>query len=260
VGILRPDHGEIRVNGVSLVRGRGRLRGRLQVVGQHPQWALNPRLRIATSIMEPLVISGAGTRGQRRGEVSQVLELVGLDPSLATRYPHQLSGGQRQRAAIARALITSPSFIVFDEAVAALDVSVQAQILNLIRDLQRQRGFAALFISHDLASVRYVSQTVGVMYAGELVEVGPSSRFYGKPFHPYSLTLQAAVPGVTQGAFVGPDSRGSMPEPGCSLSPRCSAAAERCWSVHPDLRAYRGALVACHRAEEIESGAVRSPN
>jgi oligopeptide/dipeptide ABC transporter ATP-binding protein len=252
LGILRPDAGEVRIEGISVAHDRRRLRGRLQVVGQHPQWALDPRLRIGTSVMEPLVISGTRTRSEQRDKVSKALGLVGLDPSLSQRYPHQLSGGQRQRAAIARALITSPSFIVFDEAVAALDVSVQAQILNLIRDLQVEQGFAALFISHDLASVRYVSHTIGVMYAGELVEVGPASVFYGAPFHPYSITLQAAVPGAAREAMVRPDSRGDVPTMGCVVAPRCRAAITRCWVERPALRAFQGGLVACHRAGELD--------
>ena len=133
------------------------------------------------------------SRRDRHDRVAEMLELVGLESSLAQRYPHQLSGGQRQRVAIARALITKPNFIVFDEAVSALDVSVQAQILNLIKDVQAVQGFAALFISHDLAAVRYVAHRVAVMLNGEILEVAPSARFYGVPEHPYSRKLQQAI-------------------------------------------------------------------
>ena len=172
---------------------RGRLRGRLQIVGQHPEWALNPRLRVGTSVAEPMAIMGIGTRAQHLTRVGEMLELVGLEPSLAKRFPHQLSGGQRQRVAIARSLITNPSFVVFDEVVSALDMSVQAQILNLIKDIQAAHGFAALFISHDLASVRYVAHRVAVMLNGDILEIAPSERFYGRPEHPYSRELQAAI-------------------------------------------------------------------
>ena len=136
---------------------------------------------------------GIGTRVERQTRVGEMLELVGLESSLARRFPHQLSGGQRQRVAIARSLITDPSFIVFDEIVSALDVAVQAQILNLLKDIQSAQGFAALFISHDLAAVRYVAHRVAVMLNGDLLEIAPSERFYGSPEHPYSQELQAAI-------------------------------------------------------------------
>ena len=193
LGMQAPTRGEVFIAGAPFDGHRGRLRGRLQIVGQHPEWALNPRLRVGTSVGEPLAILGIGTREERREQVSKMLEMVGLEASLARRFPHQLSGGQRQRVAIARSLITNPSFIVFDEVVSALDVSVQAQILNLIKELQAAQEFAALFISHDLAAVRYVSHQVAVMLNGEILEIAPSERFYGRPEHPYSRELQAAI-------------------------------------------------------------------
>ena len=193
LGMQRPSRGQVLIDGSPFDGHRGRLRGRLQIVGQHPEWALNPRLRAETSVAEPMAIMGIGTRAERQARVGEMLELVGLESSLAGRFPHQLSGGQRQRVAIARSLTTNPSFIVFDEVVSALDVSVQAQILNLIKDIQVTQGFAALFISHDLAAVRYVAHRVAVMLNGDILEIAPSERFYGRPEHPYSRQLQAAI-------------------------------------------------------------------
>jgi ABC-type glutathione transport system ATPase component len=191
LGLLPPSSGEMLFQGAPFGSLRQR-RGQLSVVLQHPEWALNPRLRCGRSVEEPLLVLGVSAP-ERRERIGRILESVGLDADLAQRYPGQLSGGQRQRVAIARALVTRPRFIVFDEAVSALDVSVQAQVLNLIRDLQAQHGFGALFISHDLAATRYLSQRIAVMRHGELVEVAPSSRFYGVPEHPYSRSLLIAA-------------------------------------------------------------------
>jgi len=198
LGLVAPSSGEVRFDGAP-VSGRGagrRLRGRLQVVLQNPDWSLNPSLRVWRSVAEPLAITRSVSRRERRRAVDAMLELVGLDPVLAERRPHELSGGQRQRVAIARAMITKPSLIVFDEAVTALDASVQTQVLNLIQDLQAERGFAAVFISHDLAAVRYVSRRIAVAYQGELVETGPVERFYGEPEHPYTRQLMSTLPTV----------------------------------------------------------------
>ncbi len=192
LGLLRPTTGTVLFEGRPF-RRRSATRGRLSVVLQQPEWALNPRLRNGVSVAEPLAILGGIDARARRERVAEMLARVGLDPSLAERYPSELSGGQRQRMAIARALISEPRFIVFDEAVSALDVSVQSQILNLIRDLQAEHGFGALFISHDLAATRYVSHRIAVMYRGEIVELAPARRFYDRPEHPYSRRLLEAV-------------------------------------------------------------------
>jgi ABC-type glutathione transport system ATPase component len=192
LGLVVPNAGEVRLEGGPLVAA-DRRRGALAVVFQHPEWALNPRLRCGSSVVEPLVVQGAGNRENRRLRLHAMLAEVGLDPALAERYPGELSGGQRQRMAIARALVTQPRFVVFDEAVSALDVSVQSQILNLVRRLQAEHGFAALFISHDLAATRYVSHRVAVMRQGEIVEVAPAAAFYGEPVHAYSRELRAAI-------------------------------------------------------------------
>jgi ABC-type glutathione transport system ATPase component len=172
--------------------GRRRLRGQRQAVLQHPEWSLNPRSRVWRAVSEPLAVGGTRGRHERRTAAIAMLARVGLDARIADRYPHELSGGQRQRVAIARALITDPRYILFDEVVSALDVSIQAQIINLIKDLQRERGFGALFISHELHVVRYAAHRVAVMRDGEIVEVGPSELFYAQPEHPYSRQLLAA--------------------------------------------------------------------
>jgi len=191
LGLLPPTAGDMRFGGEPFGSLRQR-RGQLSVVLQHPEWALNPRLKCGASVEEPLLVLGTPI-GQRREKVASMFENVGLDVGFIDRYPGQLSGGQRQRVAIARALVTEPRFIVFDEAVSALDVSVQAQVLNLIQDLQTEHGFGALFISHDLAATRYLSHRIAVMYKGEIVEDAPADTFYGKPEHPYSRALMSAI-------------------------------------------------------------------
>ena len=191
LGLTAPSRGEMAFEGHPFGRLRNRA-GQLSVVLQFPEWALNPRLRCGRSVEEPLVVLGVGA-AERKRRVGAMLESVGLDAAVAERLPGQLSGGQRQRVAIARALVTEPRFIVFDEAVSALDVSVQAQVLNLIRDLQAQHRFGALFISHDVAATRYLSHRIAVMREGEIVEIGPSERFYGQPEHEYSRALLAAA-------------------------------------------------------------------
>jgi ABC-type oligopeptide transport system ATPase subunit len=190
LGLVRPSRGEVLFCGEPFGRLRRR-RGQPAVVLQFPEWALNPRIRCGRSVEEPLVVLGVRI-AERRRRVEAMLESVGLDGEFAERFPGQLSGGQRQRIAIARALITEPRFIVFDEAVSALDVSVQAQVLNLILDLQTQHGFGALFISHDLAATRYLSSRIAVMREGEIVEIGSRDQFYDRPEHPYSRSLLGA--------------------------------------------------------------------
>ncbi len=223
--------------------------GKLAVVMQHPEWSLNPRLRVGVSVAEPLAILGGLPRRQRAARAAAALEMVGLDASLAVRYPHELSGGQRQRVAIARALITEPRFVVFDEAVSALDVSVQTQVLNVIKDLQERHGFAALFISHDLAATRYVSHRMAVMYAGSLMEIGPAERFYTGPRHPYSRALSISVDPLRYQSFAlrggAEDSAGT----GCPLSLRCPLSSARCRDEQPALDELS---TACHHAREME--------
>jgi ABC-type glutathione transport system ATPase component len=176
LGLRRPTAGTVLFDGKPFPRRRGQLAGRMQAVLQHPQWSLNPRMRVGQCVAEPLAVLGGATKSELARRAEESLDQVGLEASFAQRYPHELSGGQRQRVSIARALITRPPFVVFDEAVSALDVSVQAQILNLVTDLRAEFAFAALFISHDLAAVRYVADRTVMMEHGEIVEtVGESS-------------------------------------------------------------------------------------
>lgn len=192
LGLQTPTSGEVRFLGQRLARTKDR-RGQVQSVPQNHLWSLNPRLPVGLSVAEPLAACDSSLLTRHRHVVAELLEQVRLDPALADRFPHELSGGQRQRVAIARALITHPRFIVFDEAVSALDVSVQTQILNLILDLQAEHGFGALFISHDLAAVRYLAHRIAVMQLGEIVELADTERFYNNPAHPYSRQLLDAL-------------------------------------------------------------------
>lgn len=185
LGLRRPTSGTVRFP----YGGRRTRAGEVQAVLQNPHWSLNPRLTVADSVAEPLAAAQGGRLRTHHTAVLRILDQVGLPASFADRLPHELSGGQRQRVAVARALITHPKFIVLDEAVSALDVSVQAQILNLVHDLQTEHGFGALFISHDLAAVRYLAHRVAVMRAGEIVELADAHRFYATPQHPYSRQL-----------------------------------------------------------------------
>lgn len=196
LGLIRPTNGGVLFEGRPIGEERRRHRGRLQAVLQNPSSSLDPRMRCGTSIAEPLTVARPMTRDARRRRVGAILEHVGLDPAVAERYPHQLSGGQQQRVAIARALISEPALVVFDEAVSALDVSVQAQILNLIKRLQAEVGFAALFISHDIAAARYVSHRVAVMHKTEIVEVAAAADLYHSASHPYTRSLFGLAPGA----------------------------------------------------------------
>jgi ABC-type glutathione transport system ATPase component len=192
LALRAPTSGEVRFLGKSFGR-RSERRGQLQSVPQNPYWSLNPRLPVGLSVAEPLSATRGGSLRSHAAAVESLLGQVRLSPRIASRYPHELSGGQRQRIAIARALITQPRFIVFDEAVSALDVSVQAQILNLIKDLQAEHRFGALFISHDLAAVRYVAHRIAVMRLGRIVELAETQRFYETPEHEYSRQLLEAL-------------------------------------------------------------------
>ena len=196
--LLRPTAGEVSFLGRELTKERGeglrRLRRQMQIVFQDPYTSLNPRMRVEAIVAEPLEVHDDGTRHSRRRRVLQLLDTVGLDPDAAKRYPHEFSGGQRQRIGIARAVALSPRLIVCDEPVSALDVSIQAQILNLLKDLQRDQGLSYLFISHDLAVVRTMSDRIAVMRDGKIVETGPAEALYTSPQHEYTKALLAAVP------------------------------------------------------------------
>ena len=232
---------------------------KVQMVFQDPYAALAPRMRIGTALEEPLRIHHLGDAKQRRKRVDELLALVGLDGSLANRYPHQLSGGQRQRVNIARALALEPEVLVLDEPVSALDVSIQAQVLNLLRDVHERLGVTYLFISHDLRVVRYLCNRVGVMYLGSVVEDGPSEDVFATPMHPYTLALLHSIPDHQDLDSPAASFRlkGEVPNPierpsGCSFHPRCPIARPICARERPPLRNVGNQrLSACHFAEEV---------
>lgn len=262
VRLVEPTAGRVVFDGIEITRLpprelRRRRRG-FQMVFQDPYSSLNPRMTIGEGIGEALDIHAlTRTRPERQARIAELLSGVGLDPSMTDRYPMEFSGGQRQRIGIARALAVDPRMIVCDEPVSALDVSIQAQVLNLLRDLQTQRGLAYLFISHDLAVVEHLCQRVVVMYLGRIVESGPAATICGNPAHPYTQALLAAVP--TLSASTSPTSsrgsvRGEPPSPlqppaGCPFHPRCPLAEDRCRTEPPALRRLRpDHEVACHLA------------
>jgi oligopeptide/dipeptide ABC transporter ATP-binding protein len=259
-GLIQPDRGSIRLDGQELV-GRSRrsmrpLRRRIQMIFQDPFSSLNPRATVGTILEEPLIVHGLGDRAARRRAVGELMERVGLRPEFATRYPHEFSGGQRQRIGIARAIALKPDLVICDEPVSALDVSVRAQILNLLLDLQSEFKLSYLFISHDLSVIRYVADRVAVMYLGRLVEVGACESVWQSPGHPYAQALIAANPISDPGARArrGPVIQGEPPSPvgprqGCDFLSRCPLAVPRCRDERPALRpSINGVAVACHLA------------
>jgi len=250
----RPSSGQVLFQGRAVEDWpRKEFRRKIQMIFQDPYSSLNPRQKIGSAVGEALDIHNLGTRAQRRERVAELLSLVGLSAEQAGRYPHEFSGGQRQRAAIARALALNPELVVCDEPVSALDVSIQAQVLNLLRDLQERLGLTYLFISHNLAVVGHVSDRVAVMYLGRLVELAPAAALFQGPLHPYTRTLLAAAP------LPDPEARpggarplGDLPSPlapppGCAFHPRCAEAQPGCRESAPDLREVEpGRFVACH--------------
>ncbi len=251
--LLTPDRGELRFDGADLGRARGRelrrIRAELQVVPQHPMTSLNPRMTIGDSIEFNMRAHGVG-RGDRAKRVRSLLDRVGLPPAHAARFPHQLSGGQLQRVAIARALATSPKLVICDEAVSALDKSVQAQVLNLLVELQADLGIAYLFISHDLSVVEHISDRVAVMYLGRVVEEAAASDLWESPRHPYTQALLSATPGRDRARIVlegDPPSAVDVPT-GCRFRTRCPQVIEACETFDPPLAPIRDAphrQVAC---------------
>ena len=264
--LIEPTEGEVRfgqrdIAAMSKADLR-RLRASMQIVFQDPYGALDPRMSVEDIIVEPLVVQGGWSRRDLRLEARRLLEMVGLPTSHATRYPHEFSGGQRQRVGIARAIASKPKLIVCDEAVSALDVSVQAQIVNLLQDLQDELGLSYLFIAHDLAVVRHISHRVAVMYLGRIVEIGEKRALYARPLHPYTQALLASVPArhprlrKTRQRLKGELPTPLDPPTGCHFHPRCPFARERCSAETPALREIgQGQRAACHFAEEIASSA-----
>ena len=254
--------GRVIFRGEDITRLQGealrRLRPHMQMIFQDPQDSLNPRMTVGSIVGEPLREHGVAKGAGLRARVEALLEAVGLDPAFANRYPHEFSGGQRQRIGVARALALRPEFIVCDEPIAALDVSIQAQVVNLLKDLQARFGLTYLFISHDLRMVRHVADRVAVMYLGKIVELAASDALYEEPLHPYTRALLSAVPThdperearrqriVLQGDVPSP----AAPPPGCRFSTRCPVAVRECSLRVPEWRTLRpGHQVACHLAE-----------
>ena len=268
--LYRPTSGRVDFRGVCLTEIEGeelrRSRRHMQMVFQDPSSSLNPRMTIGATLSEPLAIHHPGADHKRR--VREMLQLVGLNPDAVDRHPHEFSGGQLQRVGIARAMMVEPSLIVCDEPISALDVSIQAQIINLLRDLQARFGLAYLFIAHDLSVVRHISHRVAVMYAGLLIEVAETDQLYDKPMHPYTVALLSAVP-ILRGADSTRAKKrivltGEVPDPanppsGCRFHPRCwlwrrLGMPEKCTSTAPSLRRLDlGHQAACHFAEEVAS-------
>jgi len=252
-----PTGGRIFFSGKEITRTKGKelraLRRNLQIVFQDPYSSLNPRKKVSSILEEPFIIHKTlPNRRARREAVSELLEVVGLSREHLERYPHEFSGGQRQRIGIARALALRPSFIVADEPVSSLDVSVQAQILNLFLELQEKFHLTYLFISHDLNVVKYVSQRIAVMYLGRIVEVAPKEELYSHPLHPYTQALLEAIPQMEPGKRIVPSLSGDLPSPinpppGCPFHPRCPRAERRCEEEFPPLReVFPEHQVACH--------------
>jgi oligopeptide transport system ATP-binding protein len=265
--LYRATEGSIEFEGKDLTELRGEelrsLRPRMQMIFQDPYASLNPRMTVNELISEPMLIHTNMNRRQRDAAVREMLELVGLNPKFQRRYPHEFSGGQRQRVGVARALALNPQFIVCDEPISALDVSVQAQIVNLLEDLQEKFGLTYLFIAHDLSMVRHIASRVAVMYLGKIMELAARNELYENPLHPYTQALLSAVPVpdpaveqhrkriILEGDVPSP----SAPPPGCVFHTRCPIAIDVCRQTVPEWRQIvPGHYVACHRVD-VTSGA-----
>jgi oligopeptide transport system ATP-binding protein len=260
--LYRPTAGQIFLDGVDLATLKGgklrEIRQRMQMIFQDPYASLNPRMTVGSIIGEPMDIFGTAGRQDKKRRVEELLKVVGLNPYFASRYPHEFSGGQRQRIGIARALALQPDFIVCDEPIAALDVSIQAQVVNLLEQLQADFGLTYLFIAHDLSMVRHISDRVAVMYPGKIVELTDRDALYMDPLHPYTQALLSAVP-IPDPVIEEQRQRiileGDVPSPanppvGCNFNTRCPVAIDTCFEVEPEFKATTaGHWVACHLVE-----------
>ncbi|WP_374722567.1 ABC transporter ATP-binding protein [Peribacillus tepidiphilus] len=255
--LIEPTEGHIYFDGKDLTslsnREMRKIRKEMQMVFQDPFASLNPRHTVEKILEEPLIVHGIGDAKERKQRVKEMLEIVGLSSYHAKRYPHQFSGGQRQRIGIARALMTKPKLIIGDEPVSALDVSIQSQVLNLLEDLQKEFGLTYLFIAHDLGVVRHISDRVGVMYLGRLVEITDSEKLYENPLHPYSKALLSAVPipdptvKKDRPLLTGDIPSPANPPQGCAFHTRCKECMEVCKIVRPELKEIEpGHFAACH--------------
>ena len=258
VKIYEPTEGKIEFMGKDITKLNGSemqdFRRNVQMIFQDPYASLNPRMTVGEIIREPMEIHNIGTPKERDEKVASLLETVGLKPDHVRRYPHEFSGGQRQRISIARTLALDPKFIVCDEPISALDVSIQAQIINLLERIQRERGISYLFIAHDLGAVKHISNRIGAMYLGSLVEIGSSDDLYHHPLHPYTQALLASIPIPDPKRMrerKKEEINGEIPSPldipsGCPFRTRCPYATERCAQEKPQLRQVGNSKVACH--------------
>lgn len=259
IRLYTPTAGSIVFDGVDIAwlseKELRPYRRRIQMIFQDPYASLDPRMTVTRIISEPLIATDPLPRTEVEARVAQSLKMVGLDPSHMGKYPHEFSGGQRQRIGIARALITQPDFIICDEPISALDVSIQAQVVNMLQDLQQQLGLTYCFIAHDLAMVKYISKSMGVMYVGQLVEVAPSHELYRSPLHPYTIGLMRAIPiaDPRQARLKSEVSiEGEIPSPynppsGCRFRTRCRFAMSKCKEINPELKEVSpNHFVACH--------------
>jgi peptide/nickel transport system ATP-binding protein len=258
VGLYRPSAGQVVFDGRDLAEARAASdqRRRMQMIFQDPYASLNPRWRVRDIVAEPIRAFGLlPDRAAQEARVAELLTQVGLSPLDGHKFPHEFSGGQRQRISIARALSSNPEFLVCDEPTSALDVSVQAQILNLMKELQSRMGLTYLFISHNLAVVRQVSDRIGVMYLGRIAELAPAESLFRRPRHPYTRALMEAIPDLDMTGRVRIPVGGEVPSPinpptGCAFHPRCPLAGPRCKAERPELKPAGDAMVACHAVEE----------
>ncbi|MSU90763.1 ATP-binding cassette domain-containing protein [Rhodobacteraceae bacterium 2CG4] len=268
--LIEADAGRIEIGGTDIRAlddaALRRFRRRIQIVIQDPFGSLNPRMTIGAIILEPLEVHREGNAASRRARLAALLEMVGLPAEFAARFPHELSGGQRQRVGIARALALETDLLVCDEAVSALDVSVQAQIVNLLQRIKREQGLTYLFISHDMAIVRHMADRIAVMYLGQIVETGPKRAIFDAPAHPYTRALLASVPRSEPGTRPAPAVLGDIPSPidpppGCRFHTRCPHAGDICRTVRPAPVALAAAHTAsCHLLDPATAAQLRSPS